>query len=399
MPPRASAVAAPSTGTAVVYSEQTLHSLTWDLDIDTNDTSVDLRLPLQSSFGEVVLVVKVYAPQALEIRFDFGSWEYGALEGTITPRASLYWLDDNIDGSKRVLNFSFGHPATFDGMQSNYPSFSRLSQRRFRLILAFQSSTLIAASPYFKTMLESGVGVENVQRGGRKRLRSGVASRGASIKEAETMENESGAGAGKEKGKEDKETAADDSDEETDKILASTRSLMSEEMDDVGDFTYREIEITETAYSTYRAVLLYLVTSHIYFAILRSSLLPYNPAAEFTRKQIMETELEEEHLPSLPVSVKSVYGLADLLELPALKVLALDEFRTQLSVVNVARELFSSTSALYDEFRTAALDFAVEHWSEVKETEGMKEIERKGKAGEWQGSPALFFELMARAAK
>jgi hypothetical protein len=131
---------------------------------------------------------------------------------------------------------------------------------------------------------------------------------------------------------------------------------------------------------TYRTVLVYLVSSHIDFADLASTLLPLNPAADETRKESFH-RLRQQKVPlPLPVSPKSIYRLADLLELPTLKNLALDHFKTQLMVENVARELFSNTSALYNELRAAALDFAVEHWSEVKETEAMKEIQQKGQS-------------------
>ncbi|GAA5856756.1 hypothetical protein JCM8547_008825 [Rhodosporidiobolus lusitaniae] len=59
--------------------------------------------------------------------------------------------------------------------------------------------------------------------------------------------------------------------------------------------------------------------------------------------------------PLAAVSPKSVYRLAHLLELPQLASLALADFQVQLTVHNAASELFSETSGCYDELRDIAL--------------------------------------------
>jgi hypothetical protein len=100
------------------------------------------------------------------------------------------------------------------------------------------SSTLFAASPYFKTMLDSGVGIENVQRRGHKRLRSGAASRGTTVSQDGTLARESSGAAASEIKEDSEGTGLDDSDDDSDDILASNGSLVHEDTADDGDFTY-----------------------------------------------------------------------------------------------------------------------------------------------------------------
>ncbi|KAI5474263.1 hypothetical protein MNV49_003751 [Pseudohyphozyma bogoriensis] len=143
----------------------------------------------------------------------------------------------------------------------------------------------------------------------------------------------------------------------------------------------REIKITSARNSTYRAVLVWLQTSHIAFAPLSSSFHPsLSPTS--TRLETLKNSLKAYGSLPVPVSPKSVYRLTHLLELPRLGQMALEEISSQLTVDNVALELFSSTSEVYAEVRKVELDFAVRHWAGVKKSKGMAEIERRMEAGE-----------------
>lgn len=189
----------------------------------------------------------------------------------------------------------------------------------------------------------------------------------------------------------------DDSDDETDDIITQSGTPRLEDDMDDGDFTYREIVITETAYSTYRAVLLYLHTSHISFAPLSSTLHLLHPTSKQSRRQRIEKSLLASPKYPSPVSPKSVYRLAHLLEIPSLLALALDKFKSQLSTANAAEELFSDTSALYDDVRAVA--HVVAHWAEVRASQGWRDVNAKIKVGELPHAGAILVELMPLVSK
>ncbi|GAA5856714.1 hypothetical protein JCM8547_008804 [Rhodosporidiobolus lusitaniae] len=85
--------------------------------------------------------------------------------------------------------------------------------------------------------------------------------------------------------------------------------------------------------------------------------------------------------PLTPVSPKSVYRLAHLLDLPALLSLALVTFRSQLTVSNAAIELFSETAACYDEIGTAVLDSVWVNLAAVKASAGWEEARSRRRTG------------------
>lgn len=96
---------------------------------------------------------------------------------------------------------------------------------------------------------------------------------------------------------------------------------------------------------------------------------------------------EDPHLPT-PASPKSIYHLAPFLELPELQSLALEGISSHLSPANVAQELFGETSFLYREVQEVEMAYAAEHWEEVRESEGMKEVDRRAEVGELSAAAA-----------
>ncbi|KAL8278977.1 hypothetical protein RQP46_008646 [Phenoliferia psychrophenolica] len=102
---------------------------------------------------------------------------------------------------------------------------------------------------------------------------------------------------------------------------------------------HRTIKITETAFSTYHAVLFWIMSDVIEFAPLRSTL----SAADRRRNPTPS----DPTIP-IPASPKSVYRLSHLLELPELQAMALSGLRAQITVTNVLDELFCETSGCYD---------------------------------------------------
>ncbi|GAA5898021.1 hypothetical protein JCM6882_003308 [Rhodosporidiobolus microsporus] len=155
--------------------------------------------------------------------------------------------------------------------------------------------------------------------------------------------------------------------------------------------SHKTITITSTSYFTYFAVLSWMQSKQIVFSALTSSF----RSSEVTSQQEAAAHRWNRIAPSppssstiLPVSPKSVYRLADLLELPDLAALALDDFVSQLNLDNVAYELFSETAGCYEEVGNAVFDFAVDDIKEVFETRGVKEMKRRAESGElqeWEG--------------
>ncbi|GAA5856755.1 hypothetical protein JCM8547_008824 [Rhodosporidiobolus lusitaniae] len=168
----------------------------------------------------------------------------------------------------------------------------------------------------------------------------------------------------------------DDSDEEKDEALvASSQAGLPLEAP-----AHKTITITETAYSTYLATICWMQTGHIAFSS-RSS------ASVAPKQDSLSASTADSFSPLMAVSPKSVYRLSHLLDLPDLSSLALANSSAQLNTRNAAVELFSETSALYDEVGVAVLDFAVEHLEAIQQSDGMKEAEKRadlGEANEWE---------------
>ncbi|GAA5888898.1 hypothetical protein JCM6882_002894 [Rhodosporidiobolus microsporus] len=219
---------------------------------------------------------------------------------------------------------------------------------------------LACSSPYLKDLLASDFAESKPRRS--KRVRTGGGA------EAEISEAEVAAVTGDEKD-------YVDSDDETDDFLFSERPPKLEQSSEADEVSYRQITITQTAFSTYHAVIVYLQTGFIHFAPLTSSfpspdcLSPDDPS----RTDFLSQSFTDKPALPLPVSPKSAYRLAHLLQLDDLQKRSLDTFRSCLSVSNAADELFSDVSVAYDEVREIVVEFVQEHWNEVRQTEGWKE--------------------------
>ncbi|GAA5987734.1 hypothetical protein JCM10908_007189 [Rhodotorula pacifica] len=244
--------------------------------------------------------------------------------------------------------------------------------------------SLIKCSPYFDDMLKSAC-AETIPRRA-KRARSQAPEAMSPIK----------AEAPREKDASDQSPDWQDSDDEVDDFVRSVRKPTTHDLATEGlDFEYRQITVTETAYSTYRAVLLYLLSGHIQFLQLRSSTAPRASSAEETRQEILE-EHEKQHpaLP-LPVSPKSVYRLAHILQLPDLQKIALKSLASCLTVDGAAHELFCPASIAYDDLRKVVIKFVVKHWKAVRATDAWTEKQRQAACGEIGGSSLVLTELLA----
>ncbi|BGP45326.1 hypothetical protein JCM10450v2_001144 [Rhodotorula kratochvilovae] len=142
---------------------------------------------------------------------------------------------------------------------------------------------------------------------------------------------------------------------------------------------YKRIMVKDTAYTTYRAVLLWMQTDHIEFAPLHSS---FRKDGE-TVAVAQAARLEALQQPSSSTSSSSsIYRLADLLSLDTLKSVALANYISQLTPQNAAHELYSDIAGCYAPVRDAILEYVVERWSEVKGAKATMEMQDKADACE-----------------
>ena len=193
----------------------------------------------------------------------------------------------------------------------------------------------------------------------------------------------------------------DDSDEETDEghyVKPKPEEGRKKEADNLQAFSYRTIRVVDTAYSTYLAVLLWITTRHISFAPLRSTFFaPVGPLFSSNRAAvIVKLKLGQTSGLPIPVSPKSVYRLAHLLELSGLSTLALSKFGEQLAPAGAVFELYTDASCAYPAIQAVALEYVVENWGTVKGSVGMKMVEQKIERGETSGEMALIGIRLAK---
>ncbi|BGP00304.1 hypothetical protein NBRC10513v2_004529 [Rhodotorula toruloides] len=237
------------------------------------------------------------------------------------------------------------------------------------------SSFLTRSSPYFKTLLASEFAEVVTVPSKRARTR-----RGSSIDIVIV---------------DDDWKDSDDSDDETDELYFKAHSPSQHERDEL-QRSYKEIKITKTAFTTYRAVLAYLRTGHIAFAPLSSTFSADADAAAPTRASRIKAAVSSDPSLPYPVSPKSTFRLAHLLELGELQHLCLANLSSQLTINCAPYELFSDTSVCYDAWRKIVLDFVVDNCDAVTASDGWNEMMAKLKRNEIEGATPIMVELFER---
>ncbi|KAH6912805.1 hypothetical protein BKA70DRAFT_1397844 [Coprinopsis sp. MPI-PUGE-AT-0042] len=177
------------------------------------------------------------------------------------------------------------------------------------------------------------------------------------------------------------------------------------------------IEVKDVAYRTYKSILYWLYTDHIVFAPLSSSFnkpqhyfsgdvtqsLPTTPAAtaDGTSNQpgaglrgsdlpatreawIAEWTREFPGRPE-PCSAKAVYRVADKIDIPELKERASQHIMKSLTVDNIAYEVFSPFSAIFEDIRKVEITFFLNHWHQIRSSESMVEVWRQIRSGRHPG--------------
>ncbi|BGP40939.1 hypothetical protein JCM10450v2_004943 [Rhodotorula kratochvilovae] len=184
----------------------------------------------------------------------------------------------------------------------------------------------------------------------------------------------------------------DDSDDETDELLFRRTPPILHDLETL-PIPHREIAITTTAYSTFSAVLVYLQTGYIRFAPLTSSCRPALPSAEVTRLESIERTVNVFPPHPFPVSPKSAFRLANLLELDPLEQYCLQAATSSFTHAGAAAELFSKTSQCFDSWRGNVVEYVVEHWEDVEKTDNWRETAAKAKAGEMPHAAGILMQL------
>ncbi|BGP16349.1 hypothetical protein JCM10213_004890 [Rhodosporidiobolus nylandii] len=188
-------------------------------------------------------------------------------------------------------------------------------------------------------------------------------------------------------------TSFDDSDDEDDGASPSSAPSSSPPPHD----RLITVRITETSSRTYLAVICWLQTGYVDYAPLTSSFL--SSAADLTQARLLGRDaVSISGSPSAlsRVSAKSVYRLADLLELPLLQASALANFRSQLTPSVVATELFSDFARLYDEPCAVLFDYVAKERKKVFETEEMNKRIARADGEEADGKEAAVWAKLAR---
>lgn len=157
------------------------------------------------------------------------------------------------------------------------------------------------------------------------------------------------------------------------------------------------IEVTDAAYTTFKALLFFLYTDSISFAPLSSTYHCLRDEAQETgvpfsyasRKAYVNAMVAKatfignggQSLPGGPIvdpsivcSAKAVYRLADKLNLIELKSRAFEHITRSLTVQNIPMEVFSSFTSAYEEIRKIEVNYMLAHWNEVRDGRSIKKV-------------------------
>ncbi|POV94356.1 hypothetical protein PSHT_16261, partial [Puccinia striiformis] len=157
------------------------------------------------------------------------------------------------------------------------------------------------------------------------------------------------------------------------------------------------IEVTDAAYTTFKALLYFLYTDSISFAPLSSTYhclkdealetglpFPYPTRKSYGNAMIAKAAFIGSGGQSVPsasavdsslvCSAKAIYRLADKLNLTELKSRAFEHITRSLTVQNIPMEVFSSFTSAYEEIRKIEVNYMLTNWNEVRDGRSMKTV-------------------------
>jgi len=229
-------------------------------------------------------------------------------------------------------------------------------------------SVLQRESPYFRTMFRSGF-----QESGS----SGAAT--ASKSQSSAPFPDSDAESDEENDEPSSRTLEDspqpaESESEKAEPSPKTRKVLPPPAQEEANMS--RILVSDASYRTMRAILYYIYSDYIVFAPLSS----FAQTTEDYRKSMVQAYLQINPTYPAPVSSKSVYAVAYKYEISVLQVAALSHFQLHITKGNVLTELFGVFCRLYEQPKTLAIQFAIDNWRSLKETEEWEDIVERAKA-------------------
>lgn len=269
----------------------------------------------------------------------------------------------NIRPPLRIFSLTF-YPAL---CSSRHPNDVRLYFPREGKELWANSVLLKQASPYFKDMIESGF-EETYTR--------------TKVGHPEDLPR--------------RRRSMDfvDSDDEGELVCADGSSVEATSVNSNKrcDHPFHQVIVTQSCFKTYRAVLEWITTGAIELAPVRSR--ETNAAPGKTRLADPSiSAIAEPCWDTYMASPKSIYRLANLLDLPDLEELALSDIEGNLPMDIVARELFSDMSLAYPLFRNLMLKLVVKNWEEVEKSQVFKDVKEDIEEGDLPNMGGLALEL------
>ncbi|GAA5948397.1 hypothetical protein JCM3765_001406 [Sporobolomyces pararoseus] len=161
------------------------------------------------------------------------------------------------------------------------------------------------------------------------------------------------------------------------------------------------VEIKDTDYRTYRAMIAYLHSQVVPFYSLSAHYFEYGSEdedpIEWLQRDFDDIKAQTDYGGVQPCSVNAMYRLADAYQLVDLKKLCLDYILSSLTPERSAYVLFSPLSLEYSAVQDSLLKSVVQVWSKVKKTESFKVVLEKFSAGELAKGKDLMgkmFDLM-----
>ncbi|BGP01644.1 hypothetical protein RTBOTA2_005565 [Rhodotorula toruloides] len=308
-------------------------------------------------------IVPALSPTPYEVRLVFPA--YGAemwIESGFLSQASSYF--------KTLLSADFAETAAVTSKYSEMrltPSTSSVSQDRLAL----------TASSTKRFIRKTGVLIPHSSMSRARDLHATISDRRTAASEADF-------------------DYFDDSDDETDELYFAHHPPQQHSLD-VLQLAYKEIKVTKTAFTTYRAVLACLRMGYIAFAPLWSTFFYSTSEQARSRRSYIEAIVgRAPPTHPYPVSPKSAFRLAHLLELEPLQRLCLANLKTQLTIECAPYELFSEMAVCYNTWRKVVLDFVIDNWDAVTASTEWKETEGEIKRNEIDGAAPIMLELLER---
>ncbi|PCH43153.1 hypothetical protein WOLCODRAFT_164274 [Wolfiporia cocos MD-104 SS10] len=124
--------------------------------------------------------------------------------------------------------------------------------------------------------------------------------------------------------------------------------------------------VVGAASATWEAFLYYLYTGRVVFA-------PLTSEGEDIRGSFVSSYMADKPYMPAPCSCKSMYRLADELDMIELRELALNHLQSRLSKDTILTEIFSEFTSRYKEVKKVEMEVLLRYWSELVDTQVLRQ--------------------------